>query len=69
MARATRRASSHPSVVKGRRENVGPAAEWGGALAMKDTEKAELQNASFASAFTAKTSPQESQALETKEEV
>lgn len=37
-----------------------------GVLVTKDTEKEELLNAFFASDFTAKASPQESQALETK---
>jgi len=37
-------------------------------LVMVDTEKAELPNAFFSSVFNAKTSPQESQALEVTEE-
>jgi len=39
-----------------------------GALVTEDTEKAELLNASFASVFTAKASPQESQDLGLREE-
>ncbi|GAB0175916.1 mitochondrial enolase superfamily member 1 [Grus japonensis] len=40
-----------------------------GALVMEDTEKAELLNAAFASVFTAKASPQESQTLQIGKEV
>ncbi|GAB0207209.1 mitochondrial enolase superfamily member 1 [Grus japonensis] len=46
------------------RENVGPLLNEVGALVMEDTEKAELLNAFFASVFTAKASPQETQTLE-----
>ncbi|GAB0210180.1 mitochondrial enolase superfamily member 1 [Grus japonensis] len=51
------------------RENVGPLLNEVGALVMEDTEKAELLNAFFASVFTAKAGPQESQTLEVGEEV
>ncbi|XP_068785519.1 uncharacterized protein [Struthio camelus] len=50
------------------RENVGPLLNGAGALVTKDTEKAELLNAFFASVFTAKASPEEFQTLETREE-
>ncbi|GAB0207763.1 hypothetical protein GRJ2_003242000 [Grus japonensis] len=46
------------------RENVGPLLNEVGALVMEDTEKAELLHALFASVFTAKADPQESQTLE-----
>ncbi|GAB0204227.1 mitochondrial enolase superfamily member 1 [Grus japonensis] len=46
------------------RENVGPLLTEVGDLVMEDTEKAELLNAFFASVFTAKAGPQESQTLE-----
>ncbi|GAB0179989.1 mitochondrial enolase superfamily member 1 [Grus japonensis] len=45
-------------------ENVGPLLNEVGALVMEDTEKAELLNAAFASVFTAKAVPQETQTLE-----
>ncbi|GAB0208992.1 mitochondrial enolase superfamily member 1 [Grus japonensis] len=51
------------------RENVGPLLNEVGALVMEDTEKAELLNAFFASVFTAKASPQETQTLEVGEKV
>ncbi|GAB0208703.1 mitochondrial enolase superfamily member 1 [Grus japonensis] len=51
------------------RENVGPLLNEVGALVTEDTEKAELLNAAFASVFTAKASPQESQTLEVGEKV
>jgi len=50
------------------RENVGPLLNEAGVLVMEDAEKAELLNAFFASVFSAKSSPQESQALEVREE-
>ena len=43
------------------RDNVGPLLNEVGALAMEDTEKAELLNALSVSVFTAKAGPQESQ--------
>ncbi|GAB0182178.1 mitochondrial enolase superfamily member 1 [Grus japonensis] len=46
------------------RENVGPLLNEVGALVMEDTEKVELLNAFFASVFTAKAGPQETQTLE-----
>ncbi|NWZ27283.1 CCD91 protein, partial [Asarcornis scutulata] len=64
------RASSNASVEKKKTgENVGPLLNEAGALVTKVTEKVELPNAFFASGFTTEISPQESQTLETKEEV
>ncbi|GAB0208273.1 mitochondrial enolase superfamily member 1 [Grus japonensis] len=51
------------------RENVGPLLNEVGALVTEDTEKAELLNAAFASVFTAKAGPQETQTLEVGERV
>ncbi|PKU35582.1 glycerol kinase [Limosa lapponica baueri] len=51
------------------RENVGPLLNGVGALVTEDTEKAELLNAAFASVFTAKANPQESQTLEVRENI
>jgi len=50
------------------RDNVGPLLNEVGVLVMEDAEKAELLNAFFASDFSAKAGPQESQALEVREE-
>jgi len=50
------------------RDNVGLLLNEVGALVTEDTEKAELLNASFASAFSVKASPQESHSLEVREE-
>ena len=47
---------------------MGPLLNEVGALVMEDTEKAELLNACFASVFSAKAGPQESQALEVRGE-
>jgi len=49
------------------RDNVGPLLNEVGSLVMEDTLKAVLLNAFFASAFIAKASSQESQALEVRE--
>ncbi|GAB0204864.1 mitochondrial enolase superfamily member 1 [Grus japonensis] len=51
------------------RENVGPLLNEVGALVTEDTEKTELLSAAFASIFTAKAGPQESQTLEVREKV
>jgi len=48
-------------------DNVGPLLNKVGALVTEDTEKAELLNDFFASLFTTKASPQESQALQVRE--
>jgi len=50
------------------RDNVGPLLNEAGVLVMEDAEKAELLNAFLASVFSAKTGPQESEALEVREE-
>jgi len=50
------------------RDNVGLLLKEVGILVMEGAEKAELLNAFFASAFSAKAGPQESQALEVREE-
>jgi len=50
------------------RENVGLLQNEVGALVMDDTEKVDLLNAFFASVFTAKAGPQESQSLEVRDE-
>ncbi|GAB0182556.1 mitochondrial enolase superfamily member 1 [Grus japonensis] len=55
------------SSKKKTRENVGLLLNEVGALVTEDTEKAELLNAFFASVFTAKAGPQESQTLEVME--
>jgi len=50
------------------RDNVGLLLNEAGALVTEDAEKAELLNAFFASVFTVKAGPQQSQALEVREE-
>ena len=50
------------------RDNVGPLLNEVGVLVTEDAEKPELLNAYFASVFSAKTGPQESQAPEVREE-
>ena len=50
------------------RDNVGPLLNEAGVLVTEDAEKAELLNAFLASVFSAKAGPQESQALEVREE-
>jgi len=50
------------------RDNVGPLLNEAGVLVMDDAEKAELLNAFFASVFSAKAGPKESQAPEVREE-
>jgi len=50
------------------RDNVGLLLNEVGVLVMEDAEKAELLNAAFASLFSAKAGPQESQALEARKE-
>ena len=50
------------------RDNVGPLLDEAGVLVTEDAEKAELLNGFSASVFSAKAGPQESQALEVREE-
>ena len=47
---------------------MGPLLNEAGVMVTEDAEKAELLNAFFASVFSAKTGPQESQAPEVREE-
>jgi len=50
------------------RDNVGPLLNEAGVLVTEDAEKTELLNAFFSSVSSAKAGPQESQALEVREE-
>ena len=50
------------------RDNVGPLLNEAGVLVTEDAEKAELLTAFFASVFSTKTGPQESQAPEVRKE-
>jgi len=50
------------------RDNVGPLLNEVGVIVTEDVEKAELLNAAFASVLSSKAGPQESQALEVREE-
>jgi len=54
--------------ISSKRKARGPLLNEAGVLVMEDTEKAELLNAFFASVFSAKAGPQESQTLEVREE-
>jgi len=56
------------SSKKKARDNVGPLLNEAGVLVMEHAEKAEQLNVFFASVFSIKTGPQESQALEVREE-
>ena len=50
------------------RDNVGPLLNEVGVIVTEDVEKAELLNAAFASVLSSKAGPQESQAMEVREE-
>jgi len=68
MSKTTRRASSTTSVAKGRLSIIwGGLLNEAGVLLSEDAEKAERLNAFFASVFSAKAGPQESQAPEVRE--
>jgi len=54
---------SYISSKRKTREYVGPLLNEVGVLVTEDTDKAELLNAFFASVFSAKSGPQESQSL------
>jgi len=70
MSKTTRRKPFFKYISSKRktRDNVGPWLNEVGVLVTEDTEEAKLLNAFFASVFSAKAGPQESQSLEVGEE-
>jgi len=59
---------NYSSTKRKTRDNVGPLLNEVSALVTEDAEKAQILNAFFASVFSAKASPQESQAFEVTKE-